>query len=404
MSLHHSGRKVLSLNRSRLILAIVALGSASLLAADQGVPGLVKERPAEGRFVKTDQGYMVPYKTTIPGTDVTFTMMPIPGGTFMMGSPPSEENRKEDEGPQVEVIVEPFWMGQTEITWAEYKTFMELHDIFKAFQAKGVREVTADNLIDAITAPSNLYDPSFTFESGEDPEQPAVTMSQYAAKQYTKWLSAITGLFYRLPSEAEWEYACRAGTKTAYYFGDDPAKLDQYAWYYDNSDDRTHKVAQKKPNPWGLYDMHGNVAEWTLDQHIADHYKKLAEKTVRAADAIAWPSQVEERALRGGSWEFDPEDLRSAARLASSDEAWKQEDPNIPLSPWWYTSSPATGVGFRLLRPLNPPKDRQARERFWKADVKEIAADVKFRIEQEGRGALGIVDKSLPKAIKKLKK
>jgi len=397
MNLCRSYNKSASMFLSAVIFAAAAIES---LAGD---PGLVKEKPAKGRFVKTDQGYMVPYEATIPGTEVTYTMVPIPGGKFMMGSPPSEENRKEDEGPQVEVIVEPFWMGQTEITWAEYKTFMELHDIFKEFQSKGIRKVTKDNLADAITAPSNLYDPSFTFESGEDPKQPAVTMSQYAAKQYTKWLSAITGQFYRLPSEAEWEYACRAGTTTAYYFGDDPAKLDEHAWYYDNSDDRTHKVAQKKPNPWGLYDMHGNVAEWTLDQHIADHYKKLAGKPVRAADAIAWPTQVEERALRGGTWEFDPEDLRAAARLASSDEEWKLEDPNIPLSPWWYTSSPATGVGFRLIRPLAAPKDKKSRERYWKADVEAIAEDVKFRIEQEGRGAIGVVDEELPAAIKKIK-
>jgi sulfatase modifying factor 1 len=391
--------------RTCLTLSIMAVVSAIAIQAQAGeasTPGLVKDMPASGRFVKTDKGYMVPYESTIPGSDVTFTMVPIPGGKFMLGSPASEKGRNDDEGPQVEVVVEPFWMGQTETSWAEYKRYMALHDVFKAFQSKGIRQVTKENQADAITAPSNLYDTTFTYGSGDDPQQPAVTMTQYAAKQYTKWLSAVTEHFYRLPSEAEWEYACRAGTKTAYYFGDDDSKLDEHAWYYDNSDDRTHKVAQKKPNPWGLYDMHGNVAEWTLDQHVAEHYKKLAGKSVKAADATAWPTQIEDRVLRGGTWEFDPEDIRAASRLASSDEDWKDEDPNIPLSPWWYTTSPATGVGFRIIRPLDPPKDQKSRNRYWKADIPEIAEDVEYRIESEGRGALGIVDKMLPEAIKKL--
>jgi formylglycine-generating enzyme len=365
-------------------------------------PGISTTKPIEGRFVETPQGFMVPYTMTIPGTDVTFEMVPIPGGVFRMGSPVDEKKRRENEGPTFEVEVSPFWMGKHEITWAEYKQFMRLYAIFKELQGRGERLVTEENRADAITAPTELYDPSFTFEKGENPRQPAVTMTQYAAKQYTKWLSAITRQQYRLPSEAEWEYACRAGTTTAYSFGDDPSQLDDYAWSYDNSDEKSHPVGQKLPNPWGLYDMHGNVAEWVLDELLPDGYQRFEGKRVSAKEAIVWPQRTYPRVVRGGSWDDFPEACRSAARLGSDDPSWKSEDPNFPLSPWWFTSDPARGVGFRLVRPLDPlPREEMAK--FWEIDVEDIEFDVESRIE-EGRGALGLVDPDLPEAIEKLRK
>lgn len=384
-------RKLLAL----LVICPFVYGS-SLTAGD--IPGLVKEKPAEGPAVKTDQGYMVPYKATIPGTDVEFEMVPIPGGTFKVGSPESEADRDATEGPQFEVTVQPFWMGKYEITWSEYKKFMDLYSVFKTFESKKIRPVTAANKVDAITAPTELYDPSFTFEFGEEPRQPAVTMTQYAAKQYTKWLSAITGQFYRLPGEAEWEYACRAGSDTAYSFGDDPSKLDEYAWYYDNSDDTTHDVGEKKPNKFGLYDMHGNVAELVLDELLEDGYARFKGKKVTAEDATVWPKTEYPRVAKGGSWEDDPDACRCAARVGTHAEEWKSEDPNLPLSPYWFTSDPSRGVGFRIMRPLTPPKDR---EKYWEADHNMIRMAVDNRLS-EGRGAIGVVDKELPAAIKKL--
>ena len=368
ISTNHQGHSVFkTIANLMLILLFVAFCSAAnALEEPKAVLGIAKEKPTKGPSVKIDGGYMVPYTVTIPGTTATFEMIPIPGGKFTFGSPEGEKDRNDDEGPQVEVTMKPFWMAKTEVTWKEYQAYMAMHDIFKEFQTFDMRKVAEDKKVDAITAPSNLYDSSFTYKSGNGPDQPAVTMTQYAAKQYTKWVSKLTKGFYRLPSEVEWEYACRAGTKTAYSFGDDPKKLTEYGWFKDNSDDKRHDVAQKKPNPWGLYDMHGSAAEWVLDGHT-DDYSDWEGEELTSETAINWPEEVYPRVVRGGSWELEANECRSASRLGSEDEEWKDEDPNYPLSPWWYTTSPATGVGFRIMRPLKTPETDKGKEKYWNA-------------------------------------
>jgi formylglycine-generating enzyme required for sulfatase activity len=366
--------------------------------------GIVKEKPESGPAIEIEGGFMVPYEATIPGTDVKYTMLPIPGGKFMMGSPEDEEDRNDDEGPQFEVTVEPFWMGKYEVTWAEYKKYMGLYENFQAMQRSGIRKVTAENEVDAVTSPSSLYDAEFTYAEGEGPKEPAATMSQFAAKQYTKWLSKISGSFYRLPTEAEWEYACRAGTTTPFYFGDDMGDLEDHCWHEENSEEVRTDCGQLKPNPWGLYDMYGNVAEWVLDQYDEDGYTHVEEgASVTVMEAFRKPTTLFPRVARGGSWESVPEECRSASRLAS-EEMWRNEDPNNPKSPWWHTDSPALGVGFRVIRPLNVPKTQKEKNAFWDADVESIMDDVKSRIEFQGKGAYGVADPGLPKDIEDLDK
>src|SRR6266496_13996 len=204
------------------------------------------------------------YTNTIPGAPVQYAMVPIRGGEFLMGSPDNEPGRKPNEGPQHKVKISPFWMGQCEVTWNEFELFMFPEEEQK-FRASTPSEPYVDKVSDAVTRPTKPY-VEMSFGMGKD-GYPAISMTQHAANKYCEWLSAKTGQFYRLPTEAEWEYACRAGTTTAYSFGDDAAKLNDYAWYEKNSDFKYHKIATKKPNPWGLYDMHGNVAEWCLDQY-----------------------------------------------------------------------------------------------------------------------------------------
>jgi hypothetical protein len=255
--------------------------------------------------------------------------------------------------------------------------------------------------VDAVTAPTPLYSPDFTYSVGDQPNQPAVTMTQFAAKQYTKWLSGITGNDYRLPTESEWEYAARAGTTTAYSFGDDASELEDHAWFEDNGDYQLHPVGAKKPNPWGLYDVHGNVAEWTLDEYQVDAYSKLGTAVVNAQSAVRWPTTARPfpRVIRGGSW-FEPAAMsRSAARHKSAaDDEWKAMDPNIPLSPWWYTEDAAQAVGMRIIRPLKPLSSDE-KKRVWEVDVADQRQDVRDRL-REGRGALGKADESLPAALK----
>lgn len=393
-------RLSLALTVSALLSSGAPLCSGQEKAPQQNL-GISKTKPETGPSVAIDGGYMVPYRMAIPGSEVTFEMIPVPGGVFTMGSSEDSPEHAEDEGPQVKIAVDPMWVARTEVSWAEYKLFMSMYRLFKTFEQDKIRKVDASTMPFALTAPTQLYEPTFTYEYGEDPEMPAVTITQYAAKQYAKWLSGLTGHQYRLPTEAEWEYACRAGTTTAYSFGDDPSKLGEYAWYAENSEEKLHPVGSKKPNPWGLYDMHGGVMEWCIDGHPDDGYAALAKKPqpVHFTEAIQWPTELNNRVLRGGSWEDEPAQLRSAARLASDDEEWKVTDPNIPKSPWWYTDDPARGVGFRLFRSFKP-LDAELAKKFYEIDNEDIQLSVDIRLE-EGRGVRGYSDPSLAEEIKK---
>jgi formylglycine-generating enzyme required for sulfatase activity len=296
------------------------------------------------------------YAEVILNTEVTFDMVPIKGGTFTIGSPPSEKGRNADEGPQREVKVPPFWIGAHEVTWDEYEIYMFALD----YQRRKVNKIEAtdyDKRADAIAHPTKPYT-DMTFGMGKK-GYPAISMTHYAARMYCKWLSQKTGRYYRLPTEAEWEYACRAGTTTAYSFGDDVSKLGEYAVFYnDGETEKYSKTGSKKPNPWGLYDMHGNVNEWVLDQYVADRYSQLKPGEV-AMPVIT--TKLYPHVARGGAWDDDPAALRSAARRPSDIE-WKQQDPQIPQSVWYHTD--AQFSGFRIVRPLVEPSDEE-KKKIW---------------------------------------
>jgi formylglycine-generating enzyme required for sulfatase activity len=323
-----------------------------------------------------DAAGMKAYVEQIPGTDVKFKMAPIPGGKFTMGSPAGEKRRAADEGPQHEVAIEPFWMEEHEVTWTEY----ELWGLNLDKQRRKIKKAPStarDEVVDAVAVPTNPYE-EMSFGMGKDNGMPAICMTQFAAKVYCRWLSAKTGRYYRLPTEAEWEYACRAGTKTAYSFGNDASKLGDYAWFTDNSDDHYHRVATKKPNPWGLYDMHGNVAEWCIDQYSADFYTRGAGKLTK--EPLCPNTKEYGRIVRGGSWDDDADKCRSATRRASEKE-WKKQDPQIPQSIWYLTD--ARFVGFRVVRPLRVPTPEEAKK--YEVDEDQLEAYKDYMIAQANK-------------------
>lgn len=283
-----------------------------------------------------------PYSQNVPGAALQFTMIPVTGGHFLMGSPVSEEGREGDEGPQRQVHISPFWMGAYEVSRDEFDVFYK-------------DESTSQNVaIDAVTRPSPQYI-DFSLGMGKEGGYPVNSLSQYAALMYCRWLYAKTGIFYRLPTEAEWEYACRAGTNTKYYFGNDAKDLGKYAWYLNNSEEKFHKSGQKSPNAFGLYDMLGNVSEWTLDHYDENAFEKMAMDTTNPIATFS--SSRYPKVLKGGSFMDEAPELRVANRLAS-EPSWNARDPQIPKSKWWLTE--AGFVGFRLVRPLQAPTKEEA--------------------------------------------
>lgn len=288
-------------------------------------------------FAQSNSTDFKPYLQPITGSSQNFKMVPIPAGSFIIGSSATELKRNADEGPQKKIFLSAFWMGETEVT----------RDAFDVFLKDDQTSQNSD--VDAITRPSPQY-VDLTWGMGKEGGYPANSMSQRAAIMYCRWLYKRTGIFYRLPTEAEWEYACRAGTTTKYFFGDDVKMLKEYAWDRESGDDKYEKVAQKKPNPWGLYDILGNVLEWTLDHYEPNRYETIADNAkdpMVEANLSKYP-----KALRGGSFMESGTDFRSAKRF-KSDPSWNRRDPQIPKSKWWLTE--AKNVGFRLVRPFEQP-------------------------------------------------
>jgi formylglycine-generating enzyme required for sulfatase activity len=294
----------------------------------------------------------------IPGTPADFEMIVIPGGEFIIGSPESEAYREGDEGPQKKIKIDPFWMGKWEVTWDEYNIFLKEAGVQGRTEDQ-YQYVNQSNVVDAITGPTPAYgNPDQGWGKGT---RPAITMSHYAAREYCKWLSKKTGKKYRLPTEAEWEYACRAGTLSAYFFDAEPEQLsenrlwnklfgmdttllNQYVKYSLNSQGKTQVPTSVKPNPFGLLNMLGNVREFCLDWYQPDGYSFYSDDIT---ENPLGPESGTHYVVRGGSFKTSAEYLRSSTRDFTQEQRWLLTDPQIPKSLWWY--SDCNDVGFRVV-------------------------------------------------------
>jgi len=290
----------------------------------------------------------------IPGTTVAFDMVAIPEGTFNMGSPENEPLRKPDEGPVHKVKLSKFWMGKIEVSWNEYLAFFQA----TASQGRTEGQVLKNKDVDAITGPTPPWGaPDQGWGKGT---RPAITMSFRAASTYCEWLSKVTGKKYRLPTEAEWEYACRGNTSTPYFFDGDPKKFTSKGifkkiWrpdtaviasriiYKENSLSRTQDPLAMRENPFGLKNMVGNVAEFCSDYYSPDAYKTGGGEIVNPKG----PESGQEHVIRGGSFKSDAKDVRSASRDFTRTQAWLSTDPQMPKSIWWY--SDCIDNGFRVV-------------------------------------------------------
>lgn len=319
----------------RRAAALAALFAAMGLSQDAAERAAIQK--IHDRVVKQSARKAGAYKVTIPNTTISYGMSSIPAGEFSMGS-----TVKPDEEPVHKVKLDAFWMQTHEVTWDEYRLFM--------FASQAGETTAKDEVVDAVSRPTKPY-VEMSFGMGIN-GYPAISMTQHAANKYAEWLSARTGEFYRLPTEAEWEYACRAGTSGA------PAQLDDIAWTAENSGGKYQLVAKKKPNPWGLYDMLGNVMEWTLDAYAP--YKPGPQTNPWVRATAPYP-----HAVRGGSWN-DPASAVTCTARVPSDASWKQQDPQLPKSIWYMTD--AQWVGFRLVRPAKVPSVEEM-YRYWNNGV-----------------------------------
>jgi len=325
------------MSMSRTLIYVVAL--TSLLAVAMATDTTASQDRPPKKYTETI--------TTKDGENISFDMVLIPKGSFLMGSPADEAGRQDDEGPQHEVRLEHFYLCTKETTielfLAYYQeTVSAKRDFFEVQESIKDTEQEGKDDVDAITGPTPVYG---DMTMGYEETHPAMGMTWHNAMTFCRWLSKKTGKEYRLPTEAEWEYACRAGTTNIFGVGNDPGRLKDFAWYEANADSETNPVGKKKPNAWGLYDMSGNAREWVYDFYSPTAYKEAAKKN--PAVNPKGPKAGKVHVARGGDYSGSVEALRCAAR-SFEEEWWRSGDPQIPKSIWWLPEMDF--IGFRVAR------------------------------------------------------
>lgn len=328
-------------------------------SAMTGVPGAATAQVDSSLYFKTPT-QVTQFETfteQIPGTPLAFKMVAIPGGSFKMGSTDKEPFHKEDESPVRNVTLNQFFMGETEVNWDMYWAFYRETMSEGRTPPEVVFLNNSNPDVDVVTGPTPPF--GFPDQGWGGGDRPAITMTHYAAETFCQWLSKKTGKKYRLPTEAEWEYAARGGTETPYFFEGSPKKysdhgfwrkffnadtevISSYVIYGKNSRNRTQEPSEVQPNPFGLKNMLGNVMEYCADKYNPDAYNKSGDNATNPLE-----TEGTEWVIRGGNYTSDAADLRCAARNYTQHDAWLKTDPQQPKSIWWY--SDIRGIGFRLV-------------------------------------------------------
>ena len=288
---------------------------------------------------KEKSGFKTYTDKTLSGFEIQ--MKPITAKPFVW-----KGTHKEDV---LKVTLDDFWMASTETSWAAYDAFYntELKREKDGSVDQFVRPSIKDDLV-LLARPTPQY---FPVTWGMPKEgYSAVGATHHAANKFCQWLSYQTGHFYRLPTEAEWEYACRAGSDTKYSWGDDATSAADFSWYGFEDGTNYHKPGQKKANAYGLFDMHGNVLELTLDGFVEDRKKHFGKGTVHNPWVKA--TKPYPHVTKGGHWKHPLEKITSSARIPTEPE-WKQTDPQGPKSIWALSDAPF--LGFRVVRPVKIP-------------------------------------------------
>lgn len=375
------------LRLSLLFFVLPLIGPSAI--ANERASRLQAVKPDSGPYVKSDRGYLIPYEERVPGTNQSIRMIPVPGGTVTLQPPSESPNQARAEGTNLAkpmtVTVAPFWISEAEITMEQFMPYRRLYYQIKKAQWRGDRQPIEFGDVDGISAPSDVYAPDVHFQFAGKPNSPVLSASQFAARQYTKWLSRKVDAEYCLPMRSQWQHACHAKiqAKENHRVGgqehgreeegdsrEAAHELEQHAVYADNSlSTSTLLVKTKRPNAWGLFDMRGNAAEWVIE------------------DTLPFGLRNGHVAM-GGHFESTADDCQCDSMIRSTD-VWWDEDPDFPRSPWWMTSDEGLMTSFRIVSPLVALSDEEKR-RAWEPDSKSLSDDLRLRL-REGRGTFGRV-------------